>query len=525
MNKTIIININGTVFHIEEDAYEMLQSYMTDVKQHFAYTADSEEIVTDIENRLAEMFAELLQQRNSDVIVTADVTDVIKTMGSANQFENPDEEQSFQSQNRHERKLYRDPDERVIGGVCAGLAYYFNIDIKWVRLLTFVATLLWGTGVIIYILLWAVVPEAKTRAEKMAMKGEPVNLQNIKRNFDYEVQNLSPGINKATNLIADLLKYVGKFLVKACKFIVKAFGVFLLIVSSLSLLSLLASLAGLLGLSDFYLNAHPFNALNPEYRVPVVICAFVISAIPFAALLIFTVKLLFNIRTNTRALSFSLLMIWLGGLMFSIYYATRISAEFRQEAKFEETTVLKSVSTLYLNSNSLKNLSKEDSIRFNLSISKIKIVQDDSFDNNSYSNVDIAIEKSADGKLSVTKQVSSKGRDFETALRYARNVSYNFVQADSALNLDKYLFIGNKSLYRGQEVKITVKIPENTKVIIAKELRWKIENLDFDACGEGDDYDKASRWIMSAGGMQCDTIRLDRNHTSEEPVPDENYNN
>ena len=92
MNKTIIININGIVFHIEEDAYEVLRSYMTDVKRHFAYSPDNDEIVTDIENRLAEMFTERLTADHKQVIVLADVSYVTEKMGNVNDFSLEDDE-------------------------------------------------------------------------------------------------------------------------------------------------------------------------------------------------------------------------------------------------------------------------------------------------------------------------------------------------------------------------------------------------------------------------------------------------
>src|SRR5579862_7324234 len=99
MNKTIIININGIVFHIEEDAYEVLKNYMTDVKRHFMNSADSVEITTDIENRIAEMFNELLARENKQVIVEQDVKSVIEQMGTVEDFEKSeqDTEPSFSS--------------------------------------------------------------------------------------------------------------------------------------------------------------------------------------------------------------------------------------------------------------------------------------------------------------------------------------------------------------------------------------------------------------------------------------------
>src|SRR5690606_19432025 len=129
MNKTIIININGIIFHIEEDAYEVLQNYMTAVKRHFGYSTDSNEIVGDIENRIAEMFSERITPQKA-VIVMADVNEVITQMGDISDFEDFDEaaegdpsgynDPKYQSASYSEsRGLFRDPDDKVIGGVCS----------------------------------------------------------------------------------------------------------------------------------------------------------------------------------------------------------------------------------------------------------------------------------------------------------------------------------------------------------------------------------------------------------------------
>src|SRR5690606_16878820 len=144
MNKTIIININGIIFHIEEDAYEVLQTYMTAVKRHFGYSPDSNEIVSDIENRIAEMFNDRINQQKA-VITMQDVEEATAQMGHISDFEdfeNISEEEdlgsasyAYQEQSYSDsRGLFRDPDDKVIGGVCSGLGHYFDIEAKWVRL-------------------------------------------------------------------------------------------------------------------------------------------------------------------------------------------------------------------------------------------------------------------------------------------------------------------------------------------------------------------------------------------------------
>ena len=158
MNKTIIININGIVFHIEEDAYEVLKNYMTDVKRHFMNSDDSLEITTDIENRIAEMFNDLLANEHKQVIIEQDVKSVIEQMGTVADFEKSeqDTEPSFTDtyhNNGTTRRLFRDPDDHLIAGVCSGIANYFDMDVVWIRLAFALIVLAGGTGVILYIIL------------------------------------------------------------------------------------------------------------------------------------------------------------------------------------------------------------------------------------------------------------------------------------------------------------------------------------------------------------------------------------
>src|ERR1700709_55495 len=163
MNKTIIININGIVFHIEEDAYEVLKNYMTDVKRHFMNSEDSLEITTDIENRIAEMFNELLAKESKQVIVEQDVKGVIEQMGTVEDFEYAEEDTkaSFDNTyyNTEARRLFRDPDDHLVGGVCAGIANYFDVNTVWVRLAFAVSLLFAGSGLILYIILLIVIPK------------------------------------------------------------------------------------------------------------------------------------------------------------------------------------------------------------------------------------------------------------------------------------------------------------------------------------------------------------------------------
>lgn len=179
MKKTYTINISGTVFHIEEDAYEKLNLYLTGLKQHFGDDAEGAEIFADIEARIAEIF-HAHKTPEKEVITMERVDEVIETMGVPEDFE-AEAASGTGRAGKTKKRLYRDPDHKTIGGVCSGLATYFNMDPVIMRLIFFFLLLINGLGLLIYIILWIAVPEAKTTAQRLEMRGEPVTTGNIEK--------------------------------------------------------------------------------------------------------------------------------------------------------------------------------------------------------------------------------------------------------------------------------------------------------------------------------------------------------
>ena len=185
MKITVSINLGGYSFNIDEDAYAELKSYLKKLEFHFAQEESSAEILSDIEARMAELFRTKLTGFKQ-VIDIKDVGEVISILGKPEDIsenEGPSASDKFSSPGFH--RMYRDPDHRAIGGVCAGIAAYWNLEI-WVVRLIFLALAMLGAGILIYLILYIVLPEAKTTAEKIAMKGNPVNIHNIKDSVKQE---------------------------------------------------------------------------------------------------------------------------------------------------------------------------------------------------------------------------------------------------------------------------------------------------------------------------------------------------
>ncbi len=214
MKKTLTINLNGIVFNIDDDAYETLSAYLNELEKHFA-DDEREEIIKDIEDRIAELFTERMHGRN--VVDASDVASVIETMGQPNQFDdeatepNADATASKSSQRKF-RKFYRDGDDRLIGGVAAGLAAYIGWDTTLVRILLLLL-LLFSAGwtLLFYILLWIIVPEAKTTAQRLEMQGIEPNLENIKK-YMPKRETIQHVGNRALEIISWILKFAAIFI-------------------------------------------------------------------------------------------------------------------------------------------------------------------------------------------------------------------------------------------------------------------------------------------------------------------------
>ena len=184
MKTTITINLGGIVFHIDDDAYEMLQTYLNAVEGQFLDENERKEIMSDVELRLSELFTEKLGQKR-DVIMKGDVSDIIEIMGEPQDFMNEEanqEEPKRSNMNyKTSKRLYRDPTNRLLGGVCGGLGAYFNNDPLLFRILFIILFFMGSVGFWIYIILWIAIPEARTTAQKLEMRGEPITIENIRK--------------------------------------------------------------------------------------------------------------------------------------------------------------------------------------------------------------------------------------------------------------------------------------------------------------------------------------------------------
>ncbi len=202
MKKTVSINLNGLVFYIDEDAYQRLRTYLDKIERWFSGKEGAKEIITDIENRIAELFEERVKP-GIGVVTKALVEEVVEIMGEPEEFEDASAEKTEGANSSSgssfvpPKKLYRDVEDRVFGGVCSGIAAYFNIDTVLVRvifgILPFVSV---GVIIPVYIVLWIALPPAVTTAQRLQMKGEPINISNIEKTIKDEYEDVKQRVGK-----------------------------------------------------------------------------------------------------------------------------------------------------------------------------------------------------------------------------------------------------------------------------------------------------------------------------------------
>lgn len=516
MKKTIIINIGNSIIHIEEDGYEILTAYLNEIKQHFAKNADDFEIVTDIENRIAEMFAEILQAGQVQVITLVDVESVISQMGSVQDFQTDEDEptiaQPYTNSYVGEKKLFRDVDEAMLAGVCGGLGHYLNIEARWVRVIALCTIFLGGAGILAYIILWIAIPRAVTRSERMEMKGESTNLYGYKRNFEEELAAFQEKVKSNTiakrsgNFVIEVISAIGRALNALGRGISKTIAGIIVVFGFVVLIGLIICLAAFLGFwdKDTY-QYFPLSIINEGDRTTLAFAAFIILFIPILALVLFSIRVAFNKAAINKTVSFGLLIVWLAGVSIGVYYAAKISSEFKEHAELVQSTSLLPFKTYVIDIDQSMVFSKEDSTIYKLDGFQNQVVADDSDDRpfRAPRNVHISIEKSETGIPTLIQNVESQGKTFNIALQNAKNIAYKFTQKGYTLTFSPRLSLKNNSSWRNQEVHLTLKVPVGTGLMLNDNISRYLYFNSYNCNSYETRNGGYKEWIMTEEGLKC----------------------
>lgn len=336
MNKTTNINLAGQLFYMDDDTYNALKKYLLEIAAYFKNSAIKNELMSDIESRIAELFLEKLSHERQ-VIGIEEVSYVIEVMGQPEAYQLADEFQESEPEkgNKREKKFFRDPDDTVLGGVAAGLAHCFGLHVSWVRLVWLILGIFsWGGFIVLYFALWIFIAPAKTAAEKLSMKGEPINISTLEKKFKEGINDVKDRIKevdyesttkKAQNSLQRFFNLLGGFAHMLIKVFGKILGSVLVIIAYVSLFSITIALFSF-GLADIL--SFPFSGIHEfmefqYWEVPFWLASIPILflvGIPFAFLAILGQRLLGYKQKNNQTVILVLIGLWVISILATITF-------------------------------------------------------------------------------------------------------------------------------------------------------------------------------------------------------------
>jgi len=477
MNKTVNINLGGMFFHIDEDAYQKLTRYFDAIKRSLSNSSGQDEIIKDIEMRIAELISEK-HTNDKQVINLKELDEIIAVMGQPEDYriedENPQEKTNTYQDTKKSKKLYRDTDKGMIGGVAAGLGHYFGIDAVWIRVILVLLVIAgFGTGILAYIILWAVTPEARTTSEKLEMNGEPVTISNIEKKVREEFETVSEKIknvdyDKYGNQIKSGAGKVGNSLGNLIIAVLKAFSKFIGVLFIISGLFVLISLfIGVFTLGTFAFIDFPWSSFiesgnftdYPVWSFGVLM--FFAVGIPFFFLTVLGFKLVSpSIKSIGNSAKYTLLALWLISISLAIIIGIKQASAFSADGRVvkKETINIKPTDTLFIKFIHSDYFAKDINDR-----NDFKITQDSTKTEVIYSNnVSFKIEKTEANLPYIKIEKEAKGKSFSEAKERAEQIKYAYKIVGNQLILDNYLLTDLKNKFRDQEVEIIVYLPKGT---------------------------------------------------------------
>jgi len=314
MKKTINISLAKQKFILEEDAYTRLTNYFEEIKKHLGQDVDGNEVIEDIEASIAEKFKKVIN-KNKEIITLSDVEEIIKVMGTEEDFNREMGTEDKKENKSKRRKLYRDPDTAIFGGVSGGIAKFFNLNIIVVRLLFIVLTFFSkGFGILLYIILWITVPKAKTAYQKLEMYGEEPTIDTLK-DLSSKIKSKTPSfINKSSDKLEYILRIFWNIFKKIVSFLfVIASLLGIIFVGFVAVSSLLYKNSG------YMINFIPINDLIQGIPYNIMLATgFIALIIPLLMILLQAIAILRKKKILTFGLVAILVSIWmLGSIIFT----------------------------------------------------------------------------------------------------------------------------------------------------------------------------------------------------------------
>lgn len=620
MKKTLSINISGILFHIEEDGYTTLKAYLDAINKHFSHYEDNQEIITDIENRIAEIFLSYLKN-NKQVITAENVTNLIEKMGTIadfkageTEFEIPptsaEAENDFykyitpphqeagkgykkltrlpnrkilggvcagfahylsidplwtrliailllfsggfnignghfnffpwdwnfhfsfgwwtvlayvllwailpvsyeEPEDKNIKKLFRNPDDRVIGGVSSGLSAYFGVDVLWIRLAFIGLIFAGGSGFVIYLILWIITPMAKSITERIEMKGGAITLSNIestiKQNLHADVEREESSgrriafapfrfLGKVIHEIGKALGPLGRFFIEVVRVIFGLIIFFTGMIVVIIPLGMLGAYFELFNNGDLLYMIDPVPLETVTELLPIWLAIVVAIAILIPGIVLTLLGISVLIKRSLIDARFGLVTfgIWLLSIMICAFQIPRIISQFKEEATYvqenplevpENTLVLKSVSNVN--------------------------------NGNGFNLVSIDLEGYPGENLTLIQNFRSNGRNYDDAIKNASDVAYIYTLEDSTLTFNRSFEFSPMAKFRGQRLDQTLQVPYNKPFVMDKSLLPILKGTLYSNGYKLKDVNSRNHWVFNEEGLLCLNCINDHNNSERDSL-------
>lgn len=515
MNKIHTINLGGHPYTVDEDAFEYLHAYIRSLKKHFKSSPGCDEIINDIESRLAELLQERMQDKA--IVTLREVKEVIAIMGTPEEFgADPIDEKNFDPEKprkeRAGRRLFRDPDDKIIWGVCSGIAAYFGIqDPVWVRLVFGIMILGGGLGLPLYIILRIIMPKADSAADRLAMRGEPIDYQSIAKKIQDEIEHLSSefnnpmdpeskkqwdagwnvagkGISTGANVLSSIFQFIGNILERIVPVALKIAAVVSIVVLCFFIVSMIFGWSLLWPYAGY---------LVPGVRAASALAMmnlFFLGIIPMV-FIIFLFARMYNGTRLPKSLAAGLVGLWLLNLMGGILFGVNTARQFSNNAEINRIVYEGEINNDILNIELGDSKERDDMF----TLFGEAWIEDNSI---VLPRIPVHIVESPDQQFHVSQSNNASGQTSREARLRADNLRDVARFEGNTLYVNNYLELDPNEKIRNQHVSIFVSVPVGKSVKIGKEL-YPVDGRT-DETKNYDWWDMPGKlWTMTKNGLVC----------------------
>lgn len=490
MKKTISVNIGGIHFVIEEDGYEKLQDYLKRLELALGEQEGSKEILEDIELRIAELFNSKLGDSKS-VVEMDHVIEVLSNLGDPEEFvefEEEDDEEGKRTQTHEgpaEKRLFRDVDNATIGGVCSGIANFFNIDVVIIRAIFVILFLFGGFGFPLYLILWIIIPKAQTTIDKLRMRGRPITVETVREEVEGAAERIRKGSNKLAKKIRQEEQQYKHRVWRGLHILGALFGIGLFGIGIVFLISFLTLIVGGMQFIPVQ-SANGFLSIT-EFGTYVLSSDTDVSLAWTGGLLISICTILFLLLAGTMLIfritnkwsKVSLLLLFLGGVaggIISISVGMRTARDFVIEGEIEREIGTVANNELIIETQ-LEKLpdTEEFSVKSNGNLGMIKIDEE----NITMHGVRFIYKRSKDSMFHIKQNLSTQSHSHKTAIEKSKNIHHSVGLSNDTLFVATDYSFPKVDKIRVQQSVIIIEIPVDGQVRISDRI-VRLGSEDFD---------------------------------------------